>query len=397
MTSNHDLSDRLTSEADQFYARGGTDLDMRQVLDRAGEIRRGRRMRATILMAACVLAIAVPTALVATSSHDKPVPPAHSTKVDSSPLTLQGLGRGALPKNGYAADGTYTVGDEAIGLGVGKETIVSVARFDSGVMVATRDEGGDLTAHFVDNQGGSTGLSWPMEGDFAVSDDGSVAAFVEPDGTPVGVLDGSSVIQFMRTPRGTGFDAVAVSGTCTGTPDDKDPCAVWVQSSGRKPESWFVTSNASSTARSEYVKLADVRAGDRAAGITKVHDDLSTCSAVEAPGLDAPGWRTCGHQMVAFSPDGRHLLAQPDGDGLGPTSLILYDADNGDVLVELAVADQGYVRQMVWEDNTHVLATVYQQGQWAIVRIGLDGSREYAVPPVAATDDVTPPFLLPSS
>lgn len=397
MTSNHDLNDRLAHEADQFYARGGADLDLSQVLARAGEIKRGRRMRATILMAACVLAIAVPTALVATRGHEKPAQLAHPSKVDSSPLTLQGLARGTGPRIGYEADGTFHVGDTATGLGVDAARIVSVARFDKGIMVATRDESDDhLTAHVVDNQGGTTGVSWPMEGDFAVSDDGSVAAFVEPDGTPVGMIDPSSAIQFMRTPRGTAFDAVAVSGNCI-TPVDQDPCAVWVQSNGRKPASWFVTSNAASTARSEYTKLADVRRGERAAGITEVHDDLSTCSAVEAPGLDAPGWRTCGHQMVAFSPDGRHLLAMPDGDGLGPTGLAVYDADHGDVLLDATVADHGYVRQLAWEGNSHVLATVYQQGKWAIVRIGLDGTREYAVPPVDATDDVTPPFLLPTS
>lgn len=396
MNTERDLNTRLTHEADRFFAEGGHPLEMSQVLDRAGEIKRGRRMRASMLMAACVLAIAVPTALVATRSHETPLQPAHHTKVDSAPLTLQGLERSSQPKDGYAAHGQYVFGNTAIGLGIGKNTLVSVARFAGGVIVATRDKSGDLTAHVVDEQGGTTGTSWPMEGDFAVSADGTVAAFVEPDGTPVGVIDGSSALQFMRVPRGSAFDAVAVTGTCGQAAKDLDPCAVWVQSGGKKPASWFVTSNAASTARTEYRKLADVRDNTHAAGTTVVHDDLSTCSAVEAPGLDAPGWTTCGHQMVAFSPDGKAVLAMPDGDGLGPVGLAVYDADNGDELLDLTVADQGYVRQMVWEDNSHVLATVYQHNQWGVVRIGLDGSREYAVPPVAATDDVDPPFVLPS-
>lgn len=395
--NEHDLSTRLAHRADEFVRHGGTELDLGQVLDRAGEIRRGRRMRATIAMAACVLAIAVPTALVATrADHDKPLPPTKPTKVDSSPLTLNGLEQGGVPRVGYETGGEFHLGDSAIGLGADAASIVEVARFDSGVLVATRDESGDLTARFVDEQGGRTGVSWPMEGDFAVAADGTVAAFVEPDGTPVAVIDGSSALQFMRIPRGTAFDAVAVTGTCGTQPDDQDPCAVWVQSNGRNPASWFVTSNAASTARTEYRTLADVRDSEHAAGTTEVHDDLSTCSAVEAPGLDAPGWRTCGHQIVAFSPDGSRVLAQPDGDGLGPIGLAIYDADNGKLLVDLDVADQGYVRQMVWENNSHVLATIYQDGQWAVVRIGLDGSRDYAIAPVAATDDVDPPFLLPT-
>jgi hypothetical protein len=395
--TEHDLNRRLGHEAERFFDRGGAPLELDPVLDRAGEIRRGRRMRATMLMAAAVLAVAVPTALVATGDHDKTITPAPPTKVDTSPLTLQGLSHGTLPKDGYATGGRYVAGaDEEMSLGVGKDAIASVARFDGGLMVATRDENGTLTAHFVDNQGDSTSASWPMEGDFAVSDDGNVAAFVEPDGSPVGVLDGSTTVQFTRIPRGTAFDAVAVTGSCS-APDDKDPCAVWVQSNGPEPASWFVTSDAASTTRTEYRKLADARAGDRAAGITDVHDDLSTCSAVETIHSDSPGWTTCGHQLVAFSADGKRVLAMPDGDGLGPTGLAVYDASDGAELLDLSVADQGYVRQMVWEDNDHVLATVYQQGRWAIVRIGLDGSRQYAVPPVAAQDDVEPPFLLPVS
>jgi hypothetical protein len=398
MTSNHDLNDRLAHEADQFYARGGTDLDLSQVLARAGEIKRGRRMRATILMAACVLAIAVPTVLVATRGHETPVQPAHQGKVDSSPLSLHGLDQGAGPFPGYVADHAWHPPQGgAIDLSGLDDPIREVAAFKGGFLVATQNESGDLSANVVQSNGIIVGKARPMEGGFAVSDTGAAAAFVAPDGT-ASLVTAAGVRTFMRVPRGTGFDAVAVSGACTGTPDDKRPCAVWVQSQGRKPASWFVTHNAASTARSEYVKLADVRDdGGLTAGTTEARDDLTTCSAVETTRTDQPGWTTCGHQMTAFSADGKHLLAMPDGDGLGPTGLAVYDADKGTKLVDLGVADQGYVRQMVWEDNSHVLATIYQQGQWAIVRIGLDGARQYAVSPVTAQDDVEPPFLLPTS
>ena len=35
----------------------------------------------------------------------------------------------------------------------------------------------------------------------------------------------------------------------------------------------------------------------------------------------------------------------------------------------------------VWEDRTHVLVVTFQAGEWAVVRLGLDGSMEYAVAP----------------
>lgn len=398
MIDERDLSTRLNHEADQFFTKGGAPLEIGQVLDRAGEIRRGRRMRATMLMAACLLAVAVPTALLATRGHETPVQPAHQGKVDSSPLSLHGLDQGAGPFPGYLADHAWHPPQGgAIDLSGLDDPIREVAAFKGGFLVATQTESGDLSANVVQSDGTIVGEARPMEGGFAVSDTGAAAGFVAPDGTAY-LVTADGVKTFMQVPRGTGFDAVAVSGTCTGTPDDKEPCAVWVQSSGRKPASWFVTVNAASTARGEYVDLADVRGnGSLAAGTTVVRDDLTTCSAVETTRTDEPGWTTCGHQMVAFSPDGKHVLAMPDGDGLGPTGLVVYDADKGTKLLDLSVAHQGYVRQMVWENDDQVLATVYQQGLWAVVRIGLDGARQYAVPPLTAQDDVEPPFLLPVS
>jgi hypothetical protein len=396
--TEHDLNLRLDREAERFFDRGGAALELGQVLDRAGEIRRGRRMRATMLMAACVLAIAVPTALVATRGHEDRITPAKPpAKVDTSPLTLKGMDGGALPRVGYAAEGSFRVGGKVIPLGVDPSAVAAVARFDGGLLVAVRDEGGGMTARFVDDTGSPSASSWPMEGDFAVADDGTVAAFVEPGGNPVAVRDGGTALQLARVPAGSGFDAVAVTGECGPEPDAAAPCAVWVQSNGRQPATWRATSDDARIARTEYRSVADVRRGDRATGITEVHDDLSTCSAVEAPGKDAPSWRTCGDRMVAFSPDGRKLLAQPDGDGLGPTALAVYDADRGTKLLDLDVADQGYVRQMIWEDDSHVLANVFQDGEWALVRIGLDGSRELAVPMTRSKDDTLSPYVLPSS
>ena len=104
----NDLSQRLAHEADQFTRRGGTELELSQVLARAGEIRRGRRMRATMLMAACVLAVVVPTALVAAERQDSHTPtPARKAERDLAPLQLSQLTQGRAPRNGYVADDTW--------------------------------------------------------------------------------------------------------------------------------------------------------------------------------------------------------------------------------------------------------------------------------------------------
>jgi hypothetical protein len=203
------------------------------------------------------------------------------------------------------------------------------------------------------------------------------------------------VFALKAVPRGSGFDAVSVQGPDCGLQTDFEGCVMWVQTSGEKPESWYVSPHGVNTERPEFRKVVDVTNSERAAGITEVHDDLTTCSGVETATADTPVWTTCDHQLLAFSPDGGRVLAQPDGDGLGPVGLAVYDSDGGKLLLDLDVADQGYIRQMVWEDDTHVLATVYEKSRWATLRIGLDGSREYAVSPVAG-EDAESPFALPA-
>jgi hypothetical protein len=394
-----DLSRHLAHRADEFDRRGGSPLDISQVLDRAGEIKRGRRMRATMVMAAAVLAVAVPTALIATKGNtDKPVPPAHHVKVNTSPLSIDGLKQGEAPRVGYVTNGTFkTPSEGVVDLGAGAGQVNEVAPVAGGYVVSFANGGGDVLAHFVDQSGKVGAQEWMVSGEIAVSADGNQAAFVQPDGTPVVVYDAGASVELPKIPRGSGFGAVAAFGPDCGAHLDFESCGAWVSARGAKPETW--ESWSSGTVRRIAPGLRWVTAvadGRLVAGVTEVHDDLSTCSAVQTFATHKTRWTTCGHQLGPFSPDGRRVLAQPDGDGLGPTGLLVYEADSGEEVFDLPVADQGYVRQMVWEDDTHVLATIYARAQWAVVRIGLDGSREYAVAPVAATDDVESPFVLPS-
>ena len=76
---DNELTSTLAREAERFTTRHGGDVSIEQVMARAGEIRRGRRMRATMVMAAVVLAAAVPvgiTVLNPGSDSNKPTPAA---------------------------------------------------------------------------------------------------------------------------------------------------------------------------------------------------------------------------------------------------------------------------------------------------------------------------------
>ena len=48
----------------------------------------------------------------------------------------------------------------------------------------------------------------------------------------------------------------------------------------------------------------------------------------------------------------------------------------------------------VWEDAEHVLVVTFQADKWAVVRLGIDGSMEYAVAPRRRSMDTGTPFQL---
>lgn len=400
---NPDLSRSLARHADQFARRGGSELEIDQVLARAGEIRRGRRMRATIVMAAVVAAIVVPVGIVSvgnggTNGTEQPGPAAPA-RVDDSPLTLDDLRQGDQPHTGYVSDDVFENGGLGVGLGALRDPVVEVAVLQDGLLVSTRNDSGELTATFVNTDGEVLGEPRPMDAGLAVSADGKVGVFVQPDGTPVAVQDGGrSRYELAQIPRGSGFSPVAVLGEDCEPRAENTACVVWVVSHGETQENWVTgTANEAVTARPGFRSVTDVRDGELIAGITEVNEDLTTCSAVTELDGETPAWSTCDHRLLAFSPSGDRVLAtETVGSGVGDPSMAVLASADGTVQLDLDVTEQGHIGRMVWEDDTHVLTTIYEKGRWAILRIGLDGSREYAVAPVPSDDDVSAPFVLPT-
>jgi hypothetical protein len=401
----NDLTERLAREADEFERRGGGALHLDQVLDRAGEIRRARRLRATLVMAACVLAIAVPTVLVASDQGSSgPPTPARQVKKDLSPLQLAGLEPGAPPRTGYAVDDTWHADGTSVHL-ARAGTVRAVVPLGSRFLVETDAGRGDLRVAVVPAPPAFVGekASWPVEGGLAASADGSLAAFVQPDGTPVVVQDEGQVSVDLPRIEGSGFDAVALTGTDCKSPSDS-VCAVWVTTNGRKPASWVSTPEGvtrvqaapgGTDAAAGRWRLSDVLDDGMQAGMTDVSDSGS-CSAVRS-GAGTAVWSTCEYRLLSFSPDGHHLLASSAyADGAGDSRLAVLDAASGKPVLDVRTAQDAFVGQVVWEDDTHVLAAVAEAGRWAVVRIGLDGHREYAVEPVTSKDPYLSPFRLPS-
>ena len=131
-------------------------------------------------------------------------------------------------------------------------------------------------------------------------------------------------------------------------------------------------------------------------GLTAI-DELasSSCSAVLQPAEagSTPLWGTCKHTLDTFSPNGDYVLASdPFGDGIGAGVIAVYDAHTGALLADRRNTSESLVfyNSAVWEDETHVLFTRFEDGQWSMVRMDVDGAMEYAIAPQQGNQDNVP-------
>jgi len=108
-------------------------------------------------------------------------------------------------------------------------------------------------------------------------------------------------------------------------------------------------------------------------------------------------WRTCADRLVSFAPDGRHVLGTKGSVELaGFRGIVVHGPRNGRVEAEWANTRRQRVSQIEWEDAEHLLVVVRNSAVgWSVVRLGLDGSAEYAATPVRTGDGELAPFRLP--
>jgi hypothetical protein len=128
-------------------------------------------------------------------------------------------------------------------------------------------------------------------------------------------------------------------------------------------------------------------------GWTRVTESGS-CSVLWGGG-EFQGFDTCKATLESLSPDSSTVLGYPPYyDGLGPTSISMWGLHGKRLFERQSTAEaQAFYTSAEWEDNSHVLAPVFQEGTWSIVRFASDGSMEYALPPVPGRD-VENPYVL---
>jgi len=137
-------------------------------------------------------------------------------------------------------------------------------------------------------------------------------------------------------------------------------------------------------------------ATDQAAVQTKVTDTGSCWSTYAFPGGEFAGAlteQTCDYSLGEYSADGKYLIGWPAyADGWGPGEVAILDADTFKPVMEFDSGEDYGVMDAAWDgDANSLIATVYLEGTWQLLRLGPDGSMESVADPVEA-DDVSNPF-----
>lgn len=374
---DRDLSRVFTEHAD---ALGPGPLTFDDVRGRATSIRRRRRVAGGLAVAAAV-AVIVPTALIASKSanSDGPLPATNDpTATDTAdpttaatPAPVQGrphaLDVSDLPTG--APPGItilYRTGDDMFARATTGEAEVRWGA--DGVLVnvgATRFGPYPSSSGIARNAAG-TAVAW-------ATDEGEV--MIWEDGTPEPTSLGTAGLMGVQVEALTGDGRVYVRGNEA----DGTPASLVVSRDGTEPVD----------AGDQIIQVRDADENGRVLGSTEITDSGSCSSVLEG---EQTLLSTCDYQFDAFSPDGAYVLAsEPYHSGIGSSTIAVF-ATAGDLTAYRMNRgpELRFYNDAVWEDETHVLFSMYQDGAWSVVRMGVDGAMEYAVAPQQGDETDTP-------
>jgi hypothetical protein len=309
-------------------------------------------------------------------------------------LDVSGLPTGAQPGIDYVSGGTTLHhADGSMTEIHTQQPVTDFTTLSDGTHVwLTADDQGNATIE-VEQPDGSMLDPTPSMFGLSVSPSHDAAAWVTPEGQTMVLTAGAAEPRTLGDPLSIKFGArIGPFGSDDCIPDY---CSVFVNvSGGNSPgQPWEVSDYATRPFTDGHMITVADESGGVFLGYTKL-DDLETCSDLWGGG-EFQGFQTCDHTLVSLSPSEPLVLADPDiHSGIGNGVIAMYGL-HGKLLWERhsTVKVQAFYPEAQWEDGTHVLAPVYQDGQWSLVRFGSDDTMEYAVAPEQG-DDVSSPFVM---
>ena len=194
--------------------------------------------------------------------------------------------------------------------------------------------------------------------------------------------------------HGSSISAIWGDQTCQEQSPEGGGCTIFVQRGG---EVWVSTSHGIVDRVGPMLRVADVNQRGRVLGLASRRTaDRPDCWGVFRPSGHRV-FKTCDFYLDAFSPDGHRILAERTQTQWRSVRRFAILGRDGHVVRAWTFDPSRHrsLSQLTWEDPHHLLGVLMAHGEWRLVRIGTDGSVEYAgSTALPATDEFTP-FNLP--
>lgn len=338
--------------------------------------RRQRRRTAALAVAAVVVAISVPTAVVLGTQGERahgPTGPATSPSTTST-TPLSSIRRGPAPRIAYVDGHDYVSPDGTRSPLPVDYPISAITPYHGGFLIADNAElEGTVGLHLFDNVGREVG-SWCTSGSPVLSADQLDTAFTT---FPCSKLHGQ-VSSVIRVGVSTGM------GDGESTQDTGMPIRL-VGMLGERvvftgmfgAGAWVTDLVNPPRVIHELTTVADA---DSASGLVagQSRDSDSQDGAVLDPDTGRvvatmPGW-----VLGTFSPDGRYVTATQLRRSTVPAAI--FEVSTGRMVANEfgGAAGSPNPTSVAWEDPAHLLVTVDSGGGHAILRLGVDGTMERA-------------------
>lgn len=386
------LTRSLSAQADAFAEHGGAPVELSSVLARAGEIRRGRRMRASIVMAAAVLAVAVPVAITSLDGGpDKHAPIATSPTPTPTPtVPAGGLARiplGARPDHSYVDQGVVHNSDGSTQrLPAGSFfRIAAITPYLGGYLIASSDQD-IVTLYDGANKAVKSGRGSTF---FATTSDGVETAYVMNgrlfSNPGSGMASGDGAV-----------GPVGVSGRPVGYLQQGLLYATGKLKPSGAPE--LVLTGGASVGH-DLDSLTTLTAADdindRVAGLTGSSQGRVISVKTHRTLWSSPDW-----MPVAFDYSGKYVAAV-DISTQGASRIAILDAATGAVIASADLSAKGLTfNSPVFDDSDNVLVVAQQQddGSRAILRLTPAGQLDRATRVVggALSSDNETPLVIPT-
>lgn len=315
---------------------------------------------------------------------------------DVKPITVsvKGLATGSAPALDYlrhTADGWELVrvdGDTLPGYG----GYYDFATIEGSGFVGLRI-GDDPVVDVVDGAGRITHSEKALGYRLSVTSDGEMIGWLRPGGVPVDYeVATDEVLTGPKVAQGTALAALAGEKTCREATSPVHGC-LWLVTDNDSGQTWGASSHGIVDTVPGLRTATDIDDDGYMVGLSSVSDDGS-CSVLLRT-WRKPTWETCDYRLREFSPAGTRISAtNAYADGLGDTQLAVLDRE-GRVQQEFRAARDVTFMTARWEDEDHLLVLTYARNGWSILRLGVDGSTEVAVPAIAG-DDTQARLVLPT-